>query len=244
VPFFVADLYANDLGPTPNFAALAADPRIVGVILKATQGTYYAPGWLMANWPRARAVGIRGAYHFGDPNSSGTAQADFFLSAMATAGGLTDGDMPAIWDLEGAVWSSNQQIIDVSSAFAARILQRTGRSPLLYTGATVRDRGITDRMGFDGIWTPHLDMSRAGWRLADYKLWQFAGDGRLYDPTSAVYGFPTQIPGWGGTDMSVVMDGGVFASSRAAAERVLVGGWGLTPWLLLGAAAALLYLSR
>lgn len=244
MPFFVADLYANDLGPTPNFAALAADPRIVGVILKATQGTYYAPGWLAMNWARAKVCGIRGAYHFGDPNSSGAAQADYFLNALAAAGGMTSSDMPAIWDLEGAAWQSNQQIVDVSSAFAARILERTGKRPLLYTGATVRDRGIRDRMGFDGIWTPHLDMNKAGWALSDYKLWQYAGDGKLYNPASAVYGFPTSIPGWGGTDMSVVMAGGAFASSRAIAERVLVGGWGWTPVLLAGAALALLYLSR
>lgn len=242
MPYFVADIYANDLGPMPNFAALAADPRIVGVILKATQGTYYAPQWFVNNWPRARVCGIRGAYHFGDPNQPGAAQADFLLNLVNAAGGLTISDMPLAWDLEGAAWQSNQQIIDVSSAFAARILERTGRRPLLYTGATVRDRGITDKMGFDGLWTPHLNMDRAGWRLSEYKLWQYAGDGKLYNPASAVYGFPTSIPGWGGTDMNVVMDGGGFAGSRDAARRVLLGGageWGT--WLLLGAAAALLY---
>lgn len=243
MPFFVADLYEQDLGPSPNFAALAADPRIVGVILKATQGVQYAPAWFQTNWGRARVCGIRGAYHFGMPISSGAQQADFFLAAIAAAGGFSGEDMPAIWDLEGSIWTSSQQIIDRSSEFSARILERTGKRPLLYAGATIRDNQITDHMGFDGLYTPHLDMSRAGWPLSSYKLWQYAGDGKLYNPASAAYGFPTSIPGWGGTDMSVVMDGGVFAASRDAARGVLIGGWSWTTLLLLGAAAALLYLS-
>lgn len=243
MPFFVADLYANDLGPSPNFGALAADPRVVGVILKATQGVQYAPAWFQTNWSRAAVCGIRGAYHFGMPSSSGDAQADFMLAAITQAGGFSPTDMTPIWDLEGSTWTSSQQIVDRSSEFSARILERTGKRPLLYAGAAIRDRGITDRMGFEGLWTPHLDMSRAGWPLSSYTLWQYAGDGALYNHASAVYGFPTSIPGWGGTDMSVVMDQGAFAASRDAARRVLIGGWSWSTLLLLGAAAALLYLS-
>lgn len=249
MPFFVADVYSEDLGALPNFDGLVAAPNVIGCILKATQGTTYLPNWFLANWPRAQAAGrirygtswFRGAYHFADPYSSGAAQADFFLGAVERAGGWGDGDMPPFYDLEGAAWTSSQQIIDIASSFAERVKQRIGKTPCLYTGATVRDRGITSRMGFRGIWTPHLDMTRAGWNLGDYKLWQYAGDGKLYDPASARYGFPTYIPGWGGTDMSVVMAGGSFASSLGAARDVLIGG---TPWgtyLLLGGMAALLY---
>lgn len=249
MPFFVADVYSEDLGPLPNFDALIAAPNVVGCILKATQGTSYLPNWFLANWPRVRAAGrsrygsswFRGAYHFANPTPGGAAQADFCLGAIERAGGWSSGDMPLFYDLEGSAWSSPAQIIDVASSFADRVKQRTGRTPCLYTGAAVRDRGITDKMGYRGLWTPHLDMSRAGWSLSEYKLWQYAGDGKLYDPASAKYGFPTYIPGWGGTDMSVVMSGGSFAGSLGAVRDVLIGG---SPWgtyLLLGAAAALLY---
>ena len=241
--FFVPDIYANDLGATPNFAALAADPRVVGVILKATQGVSYDPQWFLANWNRARVAGVRGVYHFGTPAASGAAQADYLMNAVDRAGGLTSSDMAPAWDLEGAAWSSAQQIVDISAGFAERIKARTGRTALLYTGSAVRDRGITDRMGFSSMWTPHLDMSKAGWPLSSYVLWQYAGDGKLYNPASAAYGFPTSIPGWGATDMNVVMDRGAFASSADRARDILTGSsMNLASFLLLGAAATLAYL--
>lgn len=247
--YFVADIYANDLGAAPNFAALAADSRLVGCIAKATQGISYAPAWFTQNWPRIRAAAgsrygssfFRGCYHFADPYSPGNLQADFCLGAIERAGGLASGDMPLFYDLEGAAWSSTQQVIDVGAAFAARVKSRTGKSPCLYTGATVRDQGITNHMGFSGIWTPHLDMRAAAWPLSSYKLWQYAGDGKLYNPASAVYGFPTAIAGWGATDMSVVMDRGSFATSLSRVRDVLLGGLDLTTLLLVGGAAAVAY---
>lgn len=241
--FLVPDIYSKDLGALPNFAALAADSRVVGCTLKATEGTHYAPDWFIQNWNRARVAGVRGAYHYGRPTSSGAAQADFFLGHVERAGGFTSSDMAPSWDLEeGAGWSSPQQIIDVSSGFAARVRERTGKDAILYTGMTVRDRSITDHMGFGKLWTPHLDMSKAGWSLSQYALWQYAGDGKLYNPASAAYGLPTSIPGWGATDMSVVMENGSFVSSADRARDVLTSGLGLASFLLLGAAATLAYL--
>ena len=242
MPFFVPDIYAQDLGATPNFGALAARSDIIGVILKATQGRQYAPQWFVDNWPRAKVAGMRGVYHFGMPNWSGESQADFMMDLVDRAGGLASSDMAPAWDLEGAAWTSSQQIIDISSGFATRIKQRTGKTAILYTGATVRDRSITNRMGYEKLWTPHLDMSRAGWPLKDYTLWQYAGDGKLYNPASAAYGFPLAIPGWGATDMNVVMSGGTFANSRMGAESALSGGLPLAALGLLGGAALLAYL--
>jgi len=247
---FVPDIYEQDLGPTPNFAALAARSDIAGVIIKATQGVQYSPAWFTVNWGRARAAAgarygstfFRGCYHFGMPTTRGDVQADFCLAAIAKAGGLASGDMPIAWDLEGSAWSSAQQIVDISSQFAERVRARTGKTPVLYSGATVRDRGIKNRMGYGKMWTPHLDMSKAGWSLKDYTLWQYAGDGKLYNPASAVYGFPTSIPGWGATDMNVVMKNGAFASSISDARAVLMGGISIT--LLLGAAALAYFATR
>lgn len=249
-PYFIPDIYEKDLGPSPNFAALAADPRIVGCIIKATQGVQYSPAWFTNNWPRARAAGgsrygsswFRGCYHFGMPNTHGATQADFCLAAIERAGGIGSGDMPIAWDLEGDAWGSAQQVVDISSQFAERIRARTGKTPVLYAGATVRDMRITNRMGFSKLWTPHLDMSKAGWPISDYSLWQYAGDGRWYNPALApIYNFPTSIAGWGGTDMNVVMDGGKTAQSIAAVQTALTGG-ALLPLLILGAAAVFSYL--
>lgn len=248
-PYFIPDIYENDLGPAPNFSALAADPRMVGCIIKATQGVSYSPAWFTANWPRVHAAGgsrygdswFRGAYHFGTPSASGTAQADYFLATVARAGGWGSGDMVPAWDLEGSAWTSNQQIVDISSAFADRIKQVTGKTPLLYAGSLIRDKGITDRMGFEKLWSPQVNMAAARWPIGDYALWQYAGDGgRGYDlrmnyPQSGALAFPLTIAGWGGTDMNVVMDGGIPATSIGAVKSALTGGAAL-PWVaVLGA---------
>ena len=246
--FFVPDIYASDLGELPNFSALTARQDMVGVILKATQGVQYAPQWFVTNWQRARASAgsrygstfFRGCYHFGMPTTHGAQQADFCLNLVDRAGGLAAGDMPIAWDLEGSAWSSTQQIVDISSQFAERVRARTGKTPVLYSGATIRDRGIKQRMGYAKMWTPHLDMSKAGWSLKDYTLWQYAGDGKLYNPASAVYGFPTSVAGWGATDMNVVMKNGAFATSMSDVTSSLMGGLSL---LLFAGAAALAYLA-
>lgn len=253
-PYFIPDVYSNDLGPLPNFAALAVQPRIVGCIIKATQGVSYAPNWFTVNWPRVRAAGgsrygsswFRGCYHYATPDASGTAQADFVLAAIERAGGWNgDGDMPPAWDFEdGAakIWTgrgvSKQQVVDLSSQFAERIKSRLGRSPILYTGATWRQYGITSSAGFSQMWSSHLNkMEPYGWPNSRYALWQYAGDGKLYNPGSAVYGYPLSIPGWGATDMSVVMSGGTAANGIHEVKSALVGGGrGIMLPILIGTA--------
>jgi hypothetical protein len=250
-PFFIPDIYEKDLGPAPNFAALAAQPRVVGCILKATEGTYYAPPWFTANWNRVRVAGgsrygsswFRGCYHFGRPEYPGALQADFLLAAVERAGGFGDGDMPPAWDIEGSSWKSKQQVVDISSAFAARIKQRIGKTPLLYAGSLIRDMGITNHMGFSQLWSPQISMQAAAWPVSQYALWQYAGDGgrpphgydlRANYPASGALAFPMSIPGWGGTDMNVVMDGGMPATSIESVKKILTGRGGILFPLLLG----------
>jgi hypothetical protein len=247
-PFFVADIYELDLGPAPNFFALASAPKLVGVVLKATQGVSYLPTWFKVNLPRAkRAGGARygaswfvGAYHYLTPYASGSDQADFYLRAVDEAGGWDDGMMSPICDLEGHAWSSPQQIVDVSSSFAERVKKRVGSSPILYAGALIRDLKITDRMGYRSLWTPRLSMTSAGWPLYDYCMWQYAGDGKPYDPSSPFDGYPLEIPNWGATDMNVVMQNGQTARDLAAVRSALTGRGSAMELLVVGASLAMI----
>ena len=233
-PFFIVDLSAHE-GQQPNFNAIAAAPNHVGCIIKATQGVSYAPSWFTENWPRVRAAGgarygssfFRGCYHYAEPTPSGAMQADYLLRAVDRAGGWGDGDMPPAWDLEGAKWTSRQQIVDVSSQFADRVKQRLGRTPILYTGSTWRKFGVKERAGFNAMWTPHMDlMVPFGWPNASVILHQYVGDGKYYSPVSkpAKLGYPTEVPGMGAKiDMNVVMDGGSPATSIERVRAILMG---------------------
>lgn len=256
MPFFVPDISAYQT--TVNFAAITSRSDIAGVILKATQGMQYAPQWFVDNFPRARAQAgsrygstfFRGVYHFGMPNWRGDQQADYCMAHIQRAGGLGAGDMPVAWDLENSSntsWSSQQQIIDISSQFAERIKQHTGKQAVLYAGALIRDQGIKHHMGFGKLWTPHLDMSKAGWPRTQYTLWQYAGGNGFYNPAYSSYGFPLTIPGFIGggqtqTDMNVVMKNGTFASSMSDVSSALMGGISIA--LLLGAAALAYFATR
>jgi hypothetical protein len=247
--FFLPDLSAWQ-GASPNIEAIAAAPNMVGCILKATQGVSYSPDWFATNWRRARAAGgarygrswFRAVYHFGD-TTPGAAQADYLLAAVARAGGFGDGDMAPAWDLEGSAWTSRQQIVDISSAFAERIRSRIGRSPILYTGSIWRQFGVKTRAGFSKLWTTHLNlMEPFGWPNSSIALWQFAGGGKLYNPATTMYGFPTSVPGLGvDVDMNVVMDGGVPATSIDRVRNVLLSdGRGGSSGLVIGLGAGLL----
>jgi GH25 family lysozyme M1 (1,4-beta-N-acetylmuramidase) len=271
-PFFIPDLSSWE-GNRPNFDAIAAaGPSYVGCIIKASQGV--GPGvspkhghsltWFRDNWPRVRTAGggrygktwFRGCYHFATPTPSGTVQADFLLSTVEKAGGWGEGDLPPAWDLEGDRWTSRQQIVDVSSQFAERVKQKLGRSPLLYTGSTWRKFGVTDRAGFNALWTTHMDlMAKFGWPNTSILLHQYVGDGKYYNPSSvpAKRGYPTAIPGMTNpVDMNVILEGGVPVTSIERVRELFTGrsggfavgsrGGGVSLPIIIGVGAGILTL--
>jgi GH25 family lysozyme M1 (1,4-beta-N-acetylmuramidase) len=264
-PFFIPDLSSWE-GALPNFDAIAAAPNHVGCIIKATQGVGpgvsqgHSPQWFALNWPRVRAAGgtrygqtwFRGCYAYGEPTPSGTAQADYLLRTIDRAGSWGDGDLPPAWDLEGAKWTSRQQIVDVSSQFAARIKQVLGRAPILYTGSVWRKFGVQEKAGFGQMWSPHLNlMEPYGWPNSSYVLLQYVGDGKYWNPATAMFGWPTSVPGLDAkVDMNVVMDGGAPATSIESVRTILTGrgGWftrggrGISTPLVIGVGAGLLAL--
>lgn len=220
-PFLILDA-SHWTGEDPPWQVLAAHPQIVGVIIKATQATNYAPAWFVKHWPRVRDVArarygdtwFRGCYHFLDFRVDGTKQADFFLDHVERAGGWGDGDIHPIVDVElgGPNGSATAaQVIECTTAFARRVKERSGRKVILYGRGAMRDLGIRDRMGCDAVWNPAYtrEMVTNGltpaWSLDDVVLWQYAGDGA---GDASKHGLPLTIPGFPtNMDMSVFVDG-------------------------------------
>lgn len=217
------DIYEDDLDGKPDIATLvAAGPPWCGMILKATEGTYYNGGtWLETYWPLARSLAgsrygatwFRGAYHYAYMGERGAAQADYFLDHVQSAGGWGLGDLWPIIDVESAGQPEDmtqQRVIDVVSAWAERILACTGRAPMLYGGSYLRSFGITDHMGCQALWIPSWTSTlpastytSMGWSLADTWGWQYCGDGTAY-----LEGYPHVTP-IGATDISaVIINGG------------------------------------
>jgi GH25 family lysozyme M1 (1,4-beta-N-acetylmuramidase) len=217
----LVDVYSGDLGGKPNWKAVVDAPNFVGGIIKATESTQFDVRWFAKNWPALKSVGgdrygqtwFRGAYHFLKFDKDGKAQADFYLKTINDAGGFDVGDIIPIVDVElGNEKNSNQkasaqQIIDCTSAWAARVKAETDQEVMLYGNGAMRDKSIKNRMGCDWLWIPRYTPTlpkqmyeRAGWDLPKVALWQYCGDG-----TASLAGFPKQVDGFGKVDISVVL---------------------------------------
>jgi GH25 family lysozyme M1 (1,4-beta-N-acetylmuramidase) len=241
----IVDCFAYDLNGKPKWDVLAAlGPPWHGAIIKATQGRWYSPGWFDDNWKALRTIAgdrygvdwFRGAYHFLEFASDGTAQADLYLRTVTRAGGWDVGDFWPIVDVElgndgskpGSKRNANQdatrqQIIDCTTAFAEKCTAETGRKVVLYGNGAMRERNIHDKMGCSYIWParytstlPHEVYERAGFTLADLLLWQYDGDGDEHLPE-----YPGEPPGFGKVDISVLVhEGGIdWLRSNLFAER-------------------------
>src|SRR5262245_58295280 len=223
----IVDTYEGD--GVPNVDKLVTDARFAGIVVKATEGTYYhGADWFRRAWRRARDLRAlrpdfrRGAYHFLKFNLSGRAQADFFLKMVDEAAGygFQGGDFLPVVDVEqGGEENTNrhtskQQVIDCTSAFAARIRKQRGLPTILYGGTAMYDLGITSRMGCEWIWVarytdslPEKVLARIGWTPDRLAMWQYVGDnkgGGLTDEMGNAY--PVRAPGLAQADLSVAMN--------------------------------------
>ena len=239
-------LFLDTSGGRPNWNVALSTPHLAGVILKASEGTSYAPSWFAQNWQamgvaagtRLGSSWLRGAYHFLRFPGDGAAQADFYLTAVERAGGFVRGDIWPIVDVErggGNASASAQQTIDTTAAFADRVKRRRGGKVILYGRGAMRDLGIATKMGCDYVWNPGYTATMpmnglSAWSPSDIVLWQYSGtDGKGNVSGSTQHGLPLTIPNFGtGVDMSVYLEGGEVGTSLAAMRRRLTGatsGW-------------------
>ncbi len=136
---------------TIDWAMVKASGRQFAFI-KATQGDYNKQASFATQWSGALAAGIvRSPYHFFDATIDGVVQANAFLAELASAGGLQDGDLPPMLDLECPTSSSQTQtesgceyagnsgwvptamLIQRTFDWLTTVQQATGRTPIIYS---------------------------------------------------------------------------------------------------------------
>ena len=225
----IVDAYEGD-GHKDWYALAGAGAPWAGAILKASQGRYYSGGtWFARAWNEVLAAAperhgedwFRGAYHYLDASGNGAGQADYFVGVVEHAGGFIAGDLWPMVDVERADQHAGitaAQVVDVTSAFADRIKQLTGKSTTLYGGSWLADLGITSRMGCSRLalaryapTLPAIVYERIGWHLEHLMLWQYCGDGE-----SHLAGYPATAPGCGKIDISALVMPGGLDGLRAA----------------------------
>jgi GH25 family lysozyme M1 (1,4-beta-N-acetylmuramidase) len=124
------------------------------VFIKATQDTTFRDPMFETNVQRARQAGVlTGAYHFFDYTLDGAEQADHFIDHIERAGGPV-GWLPPVVDIE--CWRPSGISTHVTSAarlhdFIARMYERTGRLPIVYTSVFMWDQVMGESTAFGDL---------------------------------------------------------------------------------------------
>ena len=150
------------------------------VFIKATQDNDFIDPMFVTNMAKAKAAGLSaGGYHFFDYTLDGTIQADHFVDRLELAGAI-DGALPPVVDVE--CWAAIGSSIHAVSAarlrdFVARVYERIGRLPIIYTSVFMWREVVGNAEGFEdqplwaACWGCDAPPSIApGW--ADWAFWQ------------------------------------------------------------------------
>ena len=186
-----------------NWAAVA--PYIDFSYAKATEGTYYTNPDFYNQYegPYSHGV-IRGAYHFAIPNnSSGQAQADFFIKHGGgwSADGLT---LPGALDIEynpygGECYGlTHAQMVAWVWNFVHEYAYKEHAYPVIYSTTDWWSTCTGNYGGFGGydpLWIARYAASAgplpSGWGF--YTFWQYADSGRLPGDQDVFNGAYTQL---------------------------------------------------
>ncbi len=185
---------------------LVRQSKILAVIHKASEGSFYADSACAERRPQAEEAGLLwGTYHFGKGDSSGAEQAAFFLSTsrpgrktlLALDLELNEGD------------PSNSMTLAEAEAFVQAVAEATGRLPVVYVHPTWAngDPLPGSALSFGARITPDSILARCAlwvvdyhdspeiplaWAASGWRLWQYAGDEnarhRAYRQTNIVRG--------------------------------------------------------
>ena len=187
------------------------------VIVKATQGLDYINDDCDRAYQQAKAAGKKlGVYHFAAGNSSGVAEADFFIDNIQ--GYIGEAILVLDWETDAVNCGPGY-----AKAFLDRVQARTGIKPMIYmSGSVVNEWDWSAVVAGDyGLWVAYYskDSCDGYWPDAPmYPISDWAGAAML-QYTSGGY-----LPGWGDR-----LDLNVFYGDHAAWDAYAGGGTGVTP---------------
>jgi GH25 family lysozyme M1 (1,4-beta-N-acetylmuramidase) len=154
-------------------------------IVKATEGTNYNDKWFnRARVDAMRSAGVKpGFYHFARPGSgrTGTQEADHFLQVVRDAGGLEQGDISPVLDIE-VTKLDPQGTADYVRSFVQRVHDVTGQSTTIYTGYYFWKDSVSSQgnMGSAAVWIASYGAkpkTPAGWQ--QNSVWQYSESGHV-----------------------------------------------------------------
>lgn len=145
------------------------------VFLKASEGGDFSDSAFVRNFDAARKYGfIRGAYHFYNPNTDASRQADFFIRSVR----LEPGDLPPVLDVERS-GGDGEKLKKGVKVWLSRIEQHYHVRPILYTSYKFKERYLSDSV-FNAYpyWIAHYYVDSVRYE-GKWRFWQHTDVGRL-----------------------------------------------------------------
>lgn len=145
------------------------------IFMKASEGGDFGDNVFRANFDSARAYGfIRGAYHFYNPNTSASRQADFFINSVR----LEKGDLPPVLDIEKKGDDAEKMRRDIK-LWLSKIEKHYGVRPIIYASYKFKTKYLSDSI-FDTYpyWIAHYYVDSVKYK-GDWDFWQHTDIGNI-----------------------------------------------------------------
>ncbi|MEP0914745.1 peptidoglycan-binding protein [Leptolyngbya sp. GB1-A1] len=179
----VPGIDVSDFQDPVNWSTVASQ-GINFALIKATEGKSFRADTFRDKWRDAKTAGIlRGAYHFFRPNRTGEDQADNFLQALDSAGGLGVDDISPVLDIEVKDGVSSDVIRERCLIWLAKVEAETGRKAIIYTGSSFGKTNLSANAKFAdySLWVAHYITGKpevpGRWKTC--AIWQYTDKGKV-----------------------------------------------------------------
>lgn len=145
------------------------------VFLKASEGGDFSDTTFVHNFDLARQYGfIRGAYHFYNPKTDASRQADFFIRSVQ----LEPGDLPPVLDIEKRGDDDDRLRKDLL-VWLRKIERHYKVKPILYTSYKFKTRYLNDSVfNTYPYWIAHYYVDSVEYK-GQWRFWQHTDAGTL-----------------------------------------------------------------
>ena len=152
------------------------------VYIKASEGSKLQDDKFASNWENALKAGLpSGAYHFFSFDSPGSTQAENFIKAV---GDDIKGRLLPVIDVEyyGDKEKNppeKEDVIRELTVFLNAVEDKYGVKPMIYTGAGIYEKYLSDFTGDYKFWISSL-YTPLSWNYhGDWYIWQYLNRGKL-----------------------------------------------------------------
>ncbi|SNR50851.1 lysozyme [Hymenobacter mucosus] len=150
-----------------------AEHRVRFAFIKASEGVTLRDSRFQRNWEGARAAGIyRGAYHYFQPNSNPTRQANLFTDIVP----LRPGDLPPVLDVEHAKFHDVAQMRRGVATWLRLVERHYGVRPILYSNYSFYRRYLAGHFDKYPLWLAHYEVDQPRLPREKWIIWQHSDE--------------------------------------------------------------------